>query len=107
MFAVKIEFLGEFEVYRWEDSSVRILIVFDIGLIKFLNLSLEFFVGFVFMKDRMLCDFDKDRFVIKVKIYIYDENLNFIWVDLDSSVKDKVYFIKEFLSDKELCIFLM
>jgi CRISPR-associated protein Cas5h len=106
-FAAKTEFLGEFEAYRWEDSRARILTVLDTGLIKSLNLSLESSAGLALMKDRMPCDFDKDRFATKVKTYIHDENLNPIWVDLDSSAKDKVYFIKEFSSDKELCISLM
>ncbi|ACM61724.1 CRISPR-associated Cas5h family protein [Caldicellulosiruptor bescii] len=106
-FAAKIEFLGEFEACRWEDSRAGILTVLDTGLIKSLNLSLEFSSSLALMKDRMPCDFDKDRFATKVKTYIHDENLNPIWVDLNSSAQDKVYYIKEFSGDRKECICVM
>lgn len=106
-FAAKTEFVGEFEAYRWEDSKARIITVLDTELIKSLNLDLENASALALMKDRMPCDFDKDRFATKVKTYIHDENLNPIWVDLDSSAKDKVYFIKDLSNDKDLCISLM
>uniref|UniRef100_A0A7C5V276 CRISPR-associated protein Cas5 n=1 Tax=Caldicellulosiruptor owensensis TaxID=55205 RepID=A0A7C5V276_9FIRM len=106
-FAAKTEFLGEFEAYKWEDSRAGILTVLDTGLIKSLNLNLEYSSELALMKDRMPCDFDKDRFATNVKTYIHDENLNAIWVDLDSSAQDRVYFIKEFSSDKKECISLM
>lgn len=106
-FAAKTEFLGEFEAYKWEDSRADILTVLDTGLIKSLNLKLESAGGLALIKDRMPCDFDKNRFATKVKTYIHDENLNAIRVDLDISAQDRVYFIKEFSGDKKECISLM